>query len=48
MAARLSRLGGRGHQVGEERATYGSPGFGPDSDLEVEEGKLHRLRVATG
>ena len=37
-AALLSRLGGRGYQVGEERASYGSPqdDFDPDSDSDFD------------
>ena len=36
MAVMLSRLGGRGYQVGEEPATYGSPeaDVGPDRDVD--------------
>ena len=36
MAAMLSRLGGRGYQVGEAPTTYGGPraDFDPDSDLD--------------
>jgi four helix bundle protein len=38
MAAMLSRLGGRGYQVGEEHATYGSGGadFDPDPDFDLD------------
>ena len=45
MAAMLSRLGGRGCQVGEYPATYGSPGADfdpapdPDSDFDLEKRK---------
>ena len=37
MAAMLSRLGGRGYQVGEEPAIYGGPedDFDPDSDFDL-------------
>ena len=46
MAAMLSRLGGRGYQVGEDHAVYGDGGddFDPDPDsdfdLEREQGNL--------
>jgi len=43
MAAMLSRLGGRGYQVGEERADYGGEQDDcdpdPDSDLDLEKRK---------
>lgn len=34
MAAMLSRLGGRGYQVAEDHATYGSPATDVDTDFE--------------
>jgi four helix bundle protein len=34
MAAMLSRLGGRGYQVAEDHATYGSPGADVDTDFD--------------
>ena len=43
MAAMLSRLGGRGYQVGEERADYGGEQDDcdpdPDSDFDLEKRK---------
>jgi len=34
MAAMLSRLGGRGYQVAEDHATYGSPAVDVDPDFD--------------
>jgi four helix bundle protein len=50
MAAMLSRLGGRGYQVAEDHATYGSPGADVDagvdtdndSDFDLEKGVSQR------
>ncbi len=50
MAAMLSRMGGRGYQVGERQAVYGdskddfdsesNPDFDPDSDFDLENKKI--------
>ena len=50
MAAMLSRLGGRGYQVGEEPATYGSERTDPDpdSDFDLEDRKSQQTAVLDG
>ena len=50
MAAMLSRLGGRGYQVGEEPATYGSDRNDPDPDFDfdLEDAKSQQTAVLDG